>query len=75
MNLQNTKIELIQWLTSLDDKFLLQKIIELRNKQTIDWGLEISNLEEKSIEKGLSDAENGKLNTHQEARRIYEKWL
>ena len=75
MNLQNTKIELIQWLTSLDDKSLLQKIIELRNKQTKDWGLEISDLEKKSIEKGISDADNGKLKPHSEARKVYEKCL
>jgi len=67
MNLQNTKIELIQWLTSLDDKFLIQKIIDLRNKQTKDWWDEISDVEKNSIEKGISDSENRKLNSHSEA--------
>jgi len=75
MDLQNTKIELIQWLTFLDDKSLLQKIIDLRNKQTKDWWNNISESEKKSIEKGISDAKNGKLNSHAEARKVYEKWL
>jgi len=75
MNLQNTKIELIQWLTSLDDTSLIQKIIDLRNKETKDWWNETSDLEKSSIEKGILDAKNGKLNPHSEARKVYEKWL
>jgi len=75
VNLQNTKIELIQWLTTLDDKSLIQKILDLRKSETKDWWNEISDLEKESIEKGLSDADNGKLNSHSEARKTYEKWL
>jgi|TARA_B110000037_G_scaffold211038_1_gene262109 hypothetical protein len=75
INLQNTKIELIQWLTTLDDKSLIQKILDLRKSETKDWWNEISDSEKASIEKGLSDADNGKLNSHSEARNIYEKWL
>ncbi len=63
MNIQNIKIELIQWLTTLDDKYLIQKILDLRKSQTKDWWNEIS------------DAENGKLNSHSEARKVYERWL
>jgi len=74
-NIQNIKIELIQWLTTLDDSSLIQKILDLRKTQTRDWWLEISELEKASIEKGISDAEKGKLKSHTEARRIYEKWL
>ena len=75
MNLQKTKIELIQWLTFLDDKSLLQKIIDLRNKQTKDWWNNISESEKDSIKKGISDSKSGKLNSHSEARKVYEKWL
>ena len=75
INLQNTKIELIQWLTTLDDKSLIQKILDLRKSETKDWWNEISDSEKASIEKGLSDADNAKLNSHSEARKIYEKWL
>ena len=74
-NLQNIKIELIQWLTTLEDSSLIQKILDLRKSQTKDWWSEISEAEKISIEKGISDADNGKLNSHSEARKIYEKWL
>lgn len=75
MNIQNAKIDLIQWLTTLEDKSLIQKILELRKTQTKDWWNEISDLEKSSIEKGIVDARNGKITPHSEARKVYEKWL
>lgn len=74
-NVQNTKIELIQWLTTLDDTSIIQKIIALRKSQTTDWWLDISEVEKSSIAKGLAEAENNKLKPHSEAQNIYEKWL
>ncbi len=74
-NIQNIKIELIQWLTTLDDKSLIQKIIDLRVNQTKDWWDTISDAERKSIEQGIIDADSGKLSSHSEARKVYEKWL
>ena len=75
INIQNTKIELIQWLTSLEDKSLIKKILDLRNSQTEDWWNEISSAEKESIEKGISDSKKEKLNPHSEVRKVYEKWL
>lgn len=74
-NIQNVKIELIQWLTTLDDTSLIQKILELRKNQTKDWWDEISDAEKTSINKGISDADIGNLNSHSEARKVYGKWL
>jgi len=75
INLQNIKIELIQWLTFLEDKSILQQIVNLRNNQTKDWWNNISESEKNSIKKGISDSKSGKLNSHSEARKVYEKWL
>ena len=74
-DIQNTKIELIQWLTTLEDSSLIQKILDLRKSETKDWWSEISEAEKISIEKGISDANNGQLNSHSEARKVYGKWL
>ncbi|MCD8528744.1 MAG: hypothetical protein LRY27_01920 [Chitinophagales bacterium] len=75
MNIQNAKIELIQWLTTLEDISLIQKIIELRKNETKDWWNDLSDTEKESIELGITDAENGKLNPNSEAKKIYGKWL
>jgi len=71
----NSKIELIQWLTTLEDENIIRKLIELRKNQTKDWWNDLSKLEKKSINQGIADAEKGKLKAHSVARKIYEKWL
>jgi len=75
INLQNKKIELIQWLSTINDKSLIEKIMKLREKEKTDWWIEISGKEKESIEKGIKDADNGKLNSHTEAKKLYKKWL
>ncbi len=75
LNLQNKKLELIQWLSTLEDSTLIEKIMELRKLESKDWWNSISENEKQSIEKGLQDAEEGKLNPHTSARKLYEKWL
>ena len=69
------KIELIQWLSSLDDKTIIDKLIQFRKSETKDWWNKISKEEKISIEKGIEDADNKKLNDHLSARKLYEKWL
>ena len=73
--LSNKKIELIQWLSTVEDNSILNKIMELRKNESKDWWNSISENEKKSIEEGLNEAENGKLNDHSKARKLYEKWL
>lgn len=74
-NIESKKLALIQWLTSLNDVSMIDKILELKNKETKDWWNETSDEEKESIEKGLSDAESGKLKPHSEIRKKYERWL
>ena len=74
-NIETKKLALIQWLTSLNDVSMIDKILELKQKETKDWWNEISDEEKESIEKGLSDAESGNLKPHSEIRKKYEKWL
>ncbi|MGJ8685262.1 MAG: hypothetical protein ACSHWW_11595 [Nonlabens sp.] len=75
INLQNKKLELIQWLVTLEDSSIIQKILELRKKESKDWWDDLSENEKVSIEKGISDSKEGKLNTNSQAEKIYGKWL
>jgi hypothetical protein len=74
-NIQNKKIELIQWVSSIEDESIIEKIVELRKKEDKDWWNSISENEKKAIENGLNDAEAEKLNPHSNAKKLYEKWL
>lgn len=75
LSLENKKIELIQWLSTLNDISLIDKLMKLRDKEKTDWWNEISASEKESIEKGILDADNGKLTSHSNVKGIYEKWL
>ncbi|CAM4319259.1 hypothetical protein [Gillisia limnaea] len=75
VNIQNKKIELIQWLSTLNDMSVIEKIMKLREREKSDWWNEISATEKKSLEKGIKDADAGKLNSHSDVKKIYEKWL
>ncbi|MEO6720820.1 MAG: hypothetical protein ABIN67_10645 [Ferruginibacter sp.] len=55
------KIELIQWLSSLDDKVVIDKLLEFRKTETKDWWETTQDEEKTSIMKGIKDADNNKL--------------
>ena len=74
-HLEKEKINLIQWVTTLDDPGMIQKLIDLRQNESKDWWYEISEAERNSINKGIAEADKEVLKPHSEARKIYEKWL
>jgi hypothetical protein len=75
LNLQSKKLELIQWLSTIEDLSVINKILDLKKQENKDWWNLISDEEKQSIEIGLQDADAGKLNSHSKARQLYEKWL
>lgn len=75
LHILNQKLELIQWLSTIEDATIIEKIMDLKEKENKDWWKSISESEKESIELGLKDAEAGKLNPHSKARELYEKWL
>lgn len=76
LEIQRKKLELIQWLSTIEDLNFLEKISDLISRENKkDWWDETSEAERKSIEKGIVQADEGKLNPHSKAREIYGKWL
>lgn len=75
MKLQAKKLELIQWLSTIDNPSIIDKITAIRNDEKQDWWDALSDAEKESIEKGIEDADAGRLNDHQKARKNYGKWL
>ena len=71
----NKKIELIQWLSSLEDNAIIDKLLQFRKTETKDWWETIQDEEKDSITKGIEDADKNKLKPHTSARKLYEKWL
>jgi hypothetical protein len=75
INLSSRKLELIQWLSTIEDPKIIDKIMDLIQKENKDWWNSISENEKNSIDSGIKDAETGKLNDHSKARKLYEKWI
>jgi hypothetical protein len=75
INLSSRKLELIQWLSTIEDPKIIDKIMDLIQQENKDWWNSISENEKNSIDSGIKDAETGKLNDHSKARKLYEKWI
>lgn len=74
LQIQNKKLELIQWLSTIEDLNFLEKISEFISRENKkDWADLISDAERQSIEKGIEQADFGRLNPHSKAREIYGK--
>ncbi len=74
-NIQSIRLELIQWLTTIENMDVLKKIVDLKKQENSDWWDDITAKEKESIEYGLKDAEAKKLKSHSNARNLYDKWL
>ena len=77
MNIQAKKLGLIEWIARLNDSSIIEKLTRIHHEysKTSDWWDEISNYEKESIEKGLKDIEEGRVHSHETAKKIYEKYL
>jgi len=73
MNIEATKLELMQLLLQTQKESLLAKIKQIFEEDTTDWWDELSEEEIQSIKKGIEDADNGKLIEHEEVmKRIFQ---
>jgi hypothetical protein len=55
LNIQGKKIELIQWLSTIEDLSVINKIIDLKKQENKDWWNSISETEKQSVENGLQE--------------------
>ncbi len=74
MDIQAEKLNLIKWLTSVDEPSVIQQFIALKNRQQNDWWDNISDEELAEIEEGLAQADNGEVIAYEEVMSKYQKW-
>ena len=74
MNIENTKLELIQRLQKTKDKATLLKIRKVFEEESADWYDELSVEEKKEIELGIKQANEGKLVSHESVMTKLKKW-
>jgi len=75
-DIKKDKLDLINWITTLEDKTSLELLKVLKEEQKeVDWSDNISDEERNAIEEGLSDLKKGNTKPHSEVKKVYEKWL
>lgn len=68
-------MELIQWLSTIENPSVIEKISAIRDNEKEDRWMHLSAAEKESINKGIEDADAGNLKDHDQAGKIYGKWL
>ena len=64
------KLELIHWITELQDVSTLAEIRSIKENKPV-----LTDIELLSIEKGIDDFQQGKVRSHLQVKKRYEKWL
>ena len=77
MNIQTEKMNLIEWISKLEDPSVIYKIKQLKedSSNSDEQPMQPTQTEIDSIKRGLSDFDNNNTHSHQKARNIYTKYL
>ena len=78
MNISTEKLDIIQRIIQIQDNDLIdliKNIIDIPDSSETDWWNQITQEEKESINRGLNDLQKGKVYSHDQIRKKYEKWL
>lgn len=74
MNLESRKISLINWISSLQEASIIDKM-EAIQKENADWWDSVSNEDKHAIEEGLEQLDKGEFLTRAQVRsKVKEKY-
>ncbi len=67
------KLELIEWLTKLEDKEIIEylKVVKDSNSISKDWWNDLTVSEKEGIKRGLSDIDHGRTTSNEEVKKRY----
>ena len=71
MDIQAEKLQLISWLSSLNNPDIIKQLVAIKEKQP-DWWDEISEAERSDIKEGLDQADRGLVVPHQLVMEKYK---
>ena len=74
MGHEAVKLELIEWLTKLEDSETIEylKIVKDSRESNHDWWNDLTKEQKNGIEKGLRDIDQGKIVPHEEVVKKYD---
>lgn len=68
MTLESKKLDLINWLSSLEDEKTVDKLYALKGQYTDERYFKLSSNEKKSIQNALDELDSGKIYSHNEVK-------
>ncbi len=73
MDFDALKLELIEWLTRLDNSETIQylKIVKDSRENGKDWWNDLTDEQKQGIQRGLEDIDNGRVISHDEVKLKY----
>lgn len=74
MNIESTKLELMQLLLNTNKASVLARIKTLFEEEGSDWWSELSLEEKKEIEKGEKEANEGHFISNETVMKQFEPW-
>jgi len=74
MNLETRKINLINWISTIQEDSILEKVEKIQKEKT-DWWDNISDKDKKAINEGIEQLDKGEHLTHLQVRsKIKERF-
>jgi hypothetical protein len=74
MNLETRKINLINWISTLQEENILEKVEKIQ-KEKADWWDALNDEDKKAINDGIDQLDRGEYLTHKQVRsKIKEKF-
>ena len=74
MNIETTKLELIQLLLQTQKESLLSKIKKIFDEEHSDWWDDLSIEEQQDIKTGLKQADNNEVIDNSSVLKRFDKW-
>jgi hypothetical protein len=74
MDIAGRKINLISWISNLQDEKILSRIETVKGEEA-DWWETISDEERAEIEEGIAQLDRGESIPHEQVMAKYKKWL
>ncbi|WP_010662455.1 hypothetical protein [Marinilabilia salmonicolor] len=67
------KLELIEWLTKLEDEETIEylKVVKDSKSTEKEWWTDLTDSQKQGVERGLNDIENGPTVSHDDVKRRY----
>lgn len=73
MDIEATKLELMQLILNTKKESILKKIKKIYQEESSDWWIEMSAEEQAEIEEGLRQAEAGEVVSHESVMKRFDK--